>query len=369
MLPAIHNKLARAGKHASGEKEPADADKAKERSRNLAVLLPSSRDPPAFYNQQVRRGKEGLAWEKKVGLKYEEWLELPEAEKGDADDTLPSDWPVLWIGSVQCKLGLEDGVPVMCKQQSCAKCFAAQTARRKFLRNVATWGKEWPELATSVRTDYIRQWVANNPLDDDPSMVALCGQDKMAELSRVIFSNVWEPPVPDALVVVQTLDVELSVEEVMDKVTLAMSTDALVSEVGERRAYRERMLEAWKMVRMLKYNAGIQNRTTHVFNLLTILFTFSSVVVGTLTYQVSTVLNQAEAAGTAPAYAGFEWVDFQDAYDTMMPINVPLAAGFLLALNSKFSPQNKYSSLITAMYTVESEIYKYRAKVHTDLML
>eukprot|EP00961_Rhodomonas_salina_P197410 2663802-Rhodomonas_salina.1 len=66
------------------------------------------------------------------------------------------------------------------------------------------------------------------------------------------------------------------------------------------------------MVRMLKYNAGIQNRTTHVFNLLTILFTFSSVVVGTLTYQVSTVLNQAEAAGTAPAYAGFEWVDFQD---------------------------------------------------------
>lgn len=134
----------------------------------------ATRNPPHFYNQQVQRGQEGLAWEKKVGMTYEEWLHLPEDQKGE--ERLPPEWPLLWLGSDKCKLGVEDGVPVMCKQQACAKCFAAQKVRRAFLRNVALWGKDWLELGLKTRQDYIRQWVVNNPLSDDPSLVALCGQ-------------------------------------------------------------------------------------------------------------------------------------------------------------------------------------------------
>lgn len=69
---------------------------------------------------------------------------------------------------------------------------------------------------------------------------------------------------------------------------------------------RERMLEAWKMVKMFKYNAAVQNRRIHLFNLLIILFTFAAVLVGTVTFQLSTILDRAEAAMEEPSYDGFE---------------------------------------------------------------
>ena len=46
-----------------------------------------------------------------------------------------------------------------------------------------------------------------------------------------IHQNVYEPPVPEAVVKINLLEPELSYDEVMDKVTAAMSSDTTRLEV------------------------------------------------------------------------------------------------------------------------------------------
>jgi len=87
-------------------------------------------------------------------------------------------------------------------------------------------------------------WQENNKIEDD-SMVLLNNKrvkDPTGELCRVILQNVYEPPVPEAVVAIDMLQPDINYEDVMDKVTAAMSADTLVVEVGEKTAMRRRVL-------------------------------------------------------------------------------------------------------------------------------
>ena len=67
-------------------------------------------------------------------------------------------------------------------------------------------------------------------------------------MARTTFTNVYEPPIDDACVRIDILQKELNIEQIMDNVTSAMSIDALMNEVGEKKAFRQRLLIAWQMV-------------------------------------------------------------------------------------------------------------------------
>ena len=58
------------------------------------------------------------------------------------------------------------------------------------------------------------------------------------------------------------------------------------AQVGEKTAFRRRLLEAWKMVHQLKFNAQTHYWRQHLFNALIIAFTWISVVFGTVTYEM-----------------------------------------------------------------------------------
>ena len=74
-------------------------------------------------------------------------------------------------------------------------------------------------------------WQNDNPLIDD---VIFHGKtpvrDETAQVCRVLFQNLWEPPVPEAVVMIDMLTAEINYEDVMDKVTDAMSAEKLIFE-------------------------------------------------------------------------------------------------------------------------------------------
>ena len=97
-----------------------------------------------------------------------------------------------------------------------------------------------------------------------------------------IHQNVYEPPVPEAVVKINLLEPELSYDEVMDKVTAAMSSDTTRLEVGEKTAMRRRLLNAWQFVRQLKANRSYQNFWRHTLQGSIIFFTFISIYIKVL---------------------------------------------------------------------------------------
>jgi hypothetical protein len=229
----------------------------------------------------------------------------------------------------------------------------------------AKTGLEWAQAGSKVHLKWIEFWIERNPIEDDPELVAAAGVDKTAEMSRVILSNVWEPPVEDAMVVVDVLCKEMNIEEIMDEVTSAMSAGSGdTAEVGEKTAMRRRLLEAWKLVRILDYNSNYFNRLNHFLQTLVIFFTFLSTTLGVMTSVAYRARAEKEAGLPNPS-ATSAWMQtltlgefdlFQD--QILRPINIvlPLTAAFFLAIISKISPSNKYQLLRSAKYYVEGEV-------------
>ena len=79
----------------------------------------------------------------------------------------------------------------------------------------------------------------------------------VAKHAMTIFSNVYDPPIPDACVSINVLEKDLNIESIMDDVTSAMSISSLVNEVGEKKAFRQRLLMTWQIVKQLTHNARI----------------------------------------------------------------------------------------------------------------
>ena len=86
--------------------------------------------------------------------------------------------------------------------------------------------------------------------------------------------------VPEAVVPIDLLDPNINYEDVMDKVTEAMSADTFVVEVGEKTAMRRRLLNAWQFIRQIQKNITYQNMYRHLFQGPIILLTFISILTG-----------------------------------------------------------------------------------------
>jgi hypothetical protein len=66
-----------------------------------------------------------------------------------------------------------------------------------------------------------------------------------------------------------------------------MSSETMRSEVGEKTAFRRRLLMAWQMTSQLRYNADIHRRWMHILQSLIIFFSFISVLFGTAAFPTS----------------------------------------------------------------------------------
>ena len=187
----------------------------------------------------------------------------------------------------------------------------------------------------------------------------------IAEQARTIFSNVYEPPIEDACVSINVLEQDLNIEDIMDDVTSAMSIDALMNEVGEKTAFRRRLLNAWQMVAQLEHNADIQNHRRHLFNACIIAFTFVSVLLGTINFECSKAVKLSKIMDEPVIYLGMPVTDGPGSLiwwlDGMI-IALPMITSLFLALDSSFSPTTKWTALYHHQLYVESEIYKVRTR-------
>ena len=211
-------------------------------------------------------------------------------------------------------------------------------------------------------------------------------KDETSELCRVIFQNVYEPPVPEAVVKIDLLDPDLSYEEVMDKVTAAMASETMTLEVGEKTAMRRRLLNAWQFIRQLRINRAYQNTWRHFLEASIILFTFISNLTGVLSYETSIEIRKAGCkAQDSGTLTGLEYdksvnqvtcdpepsvYGMSNAQDVLtfsfllrwFNIMLPLLNSFFISLNSLWVPGTKYTKLLHCGVNVESEIYKCRCR-------
>jgi hypothetical protein len=95
-----------------------------------------------------------------------------------------------------------------------------------------------------------------------------------------------------------------------------------MNEVGEKTAFRRRLLMAWQMVHQLRFNAQIQRRNQHIFNAFIIILTFVSVLLGTVYTMCKEELNKSELTGEPPVLYGFRI--YQTAVDIMSILNILL---------------------------------------------
>ena len=98
--------------------------------------------------------------------------------------------------------------------------------------------------------------MSEHPLTHNDRMALDPQRKVVAKMARTTFTNVYEPPIDDACVKIDILQKELNIEQIMDNVTSAMSIDALMNEVGEKKAFRQRLLIAWQMVCLLSFPAN-----------------------------------------------------------------------------------------------------------------
>jgi hypothetical protein len=251
-------------------------------------------NPEAVYKEELYKAKEGMAWEIRNKMPFEQWFRDNTAA---GNDPPPDHWYLPFEGDEwHCtkKVHPINGNTMPCYEENCLYCGRVKRKERQYLRRLARKDKKWRQLDTKMCCKYIRFWQENNPLDDD--MILLNGgkvsvKDPTAELCRVILQNIWEPPVPEAVVAIDLLDADIDYEDVMDNVTAAMSADTLVIEVGEKTAMRRRLLNAWQFIRQLRLNKGYQNKYRHLMQLLIILLTFTSISTGVLSYQTKVSID------------------------------------------------------------------------------
>jgi len=321
-------------------------------------------NPKQIYYESLDLGRKGVRWEKAIGMTYEKWYDQGKPDQGTE---MPEEWDIPWGGDKLCEKGRHrvTGERIQCQLETCHLCVAKKQAERAENRELARRGESWGDTSPSVRYKFIQYWIDDNPITDDPVLLNLFGEDQVADMARVILSNVWEPPVEDAMVIVDVLAKEMNIEEIMDDVTSAMSAGVADSaEVGEKTAMRRRLLEAWKLERILDFNSKRLSGLNHFLQFLVITFTLLSTVVGVMTVQVENA-EQRVGRGLYP-----QWIEelpgptFILIRDILRPINIvlPLLASFFLALISKISPATKSNLLSAAQSHVTSEIFKCRTR-------
>ena len=125
---------------------------------------------------------------------------------------MPDEWKLADEGDPDCELGLDELTRVPCKSELCPACNKFKNRERKWLRQVAKRNQPWEKLTLAMTQKYITFWLEANPLQYtsrdtlDPRFKAVAKQ------ARTTFSNVYEPPIPDACVVIDILQPELNIE-------------------------------------------------------------------------------------------------------------------------------------------------------------
>ena len=112
----------------------------------------------------------------------------------------------------------------------------------------------------------------------------------------------------------------------------------------------------------MNYNANIQAFRNNVFNILIIIFSFLSVLVGTLTYSFGQLVELSAISGDEPSAFGVRVPnpDLVLQVTTIVNIILPMLTSLFMAMNSAFSPGSKYTALYHQALFVESEIFKVR---------
>lgn len=352
-----------------------------------APARPKAADPENLYEYELKIAKAGVKFEARLGCEYlgptkADYDHLPykkgvgkisnmiSAKEWDKMHAIIEECPAEWKLPEEfyeaCERGVdtEDGVPVRvpCCMEICPDCNQAKKRERRFLRELAKKDQDWSDLPLHMKRKYITFWMDNNPLSHSDRDKLDPEYKQVAKMARTIFSNVPKPPIEDACVTINILAGELNIEEIMDDVTSAMSIDALMNEVGEKTAFRRRLLMAWQMVHQLRYNVQIQRRNQHIFNAFIIILTFVSVLLGTIYTMCKKELDRGESTGEPPMLYGFRV--YQTAVDIMNVLNLllPMLTSLFYGLDAAFSPATKYMALYHQQLYVESEIYKVRTR-------
>jgi len=312
-----------------------------------APAKPKAADPKDLYEFELKIAKAGVKFEARLGCQYfgptkADYDHLPykkgmgklsskmRSKEWDEMRAIIEECPVEWKLPEEfdndCERGLDDddGFPVKvpCCMEICPDCNKAKKRERRFLRELAKKDEDWENLPLDMKRKYIEFWMDNNPLSHSDRDKLDPEYKQVARIARTIFSNVPEPPIDDACVTINILEPELNIENIMDDVTSAMSIDALMNEVGEKTAFRRRLLMAWQMVHQLRFNAQIQRRNQHIFNAFIIILTFVSVLLGTVYTMCKEELNKSELTGEPPVLYGFRI--YQTAVDIMSILNILL---------------------------------------------
>jgi hypothetical protein len=141
-----------------------------------------------------------------------------------------------------------------------------------------------------------------------------------------------------------------------------MSIDVLMNEVGEKTAMRRRLLQAHQMVHQLKHNARTQKIREHIINILVNVFTWLSVIAGTITFEANESISLSRVTNEPAQVLGITVTESEYGYFRVVNIALPLVTSFLIAVNAAFTPSSKYMALYHSQLYVESEIYKVRTR-------
>lgn len=194
-----------------------------EQQQVQVMSRPKVARPEELYEQEVKEGKAGLKFEKMLGCHYQGPTEafyfgrLGDKSKKSKHfkellDQVPDEWKLADEGDPDCELGLDELTRVPCKSELCPACNKFKNRERKWLRQVARKNQPWEKLTLAMTQKYITFWLEANPLQYtsrdtlDPRFKAVAKQ------ARTTFSNVYEPPISDACVVIDILQPELNIE-------------------------------------------------------------------------------------------------------------------------------------------------------------
>ena len=339
--------------------------------------------PELLYYSELKTAREGLKFEAKLGCEYlgsmeADYTHIAVANRAggkgrkdwksmkDAIDDMPSAWTLPDEFDPECENGDDDAKPpgkVPCRLEICPRCNRFKNKERRWLRSIGRANLPWESLSAETTRNYITFWMHEHPLVERDRDVLDPEAKLVAKQARTTFTNIYEPPIGDACVSINILAKDLNVEGIMDNVTSAMSINRVDSEVGEKKAFRQRLLIAWQMVNQLLHNASIQKTREHALNLLIIIFTFLAIVSGTLSFEWQDTLIR----GPPFLLFGEELSDQTVAGISLAfglsNLLLPMLSTFFLGMRSALSPTSKYLALYHQSLYVESEIYKVRARV------
>jgi len=168
-----------------------------------------------------------------------------------------------------------------------------------------------------------------------------------------------------------------SVEKVIDKLTLVLSTvqDDEMQEVGYAKGEKTRLLYAWEIFVLYRYNARYFRRRARLFQ-------YVSMFLAVFVTLISLLANGAKDGSlhemlfffylsnvTAPAEDDdgrskvTTWLSENQHVLRIGLILVPVFSTFVLTMSSRLNPLGKWANLESGAVAVRSEIMKYRCRV------